>query len=76
MMDAIHNAIGGRKFKSESRRIAPVFNPATGEQVAALPLSTTDEVNAAVVAAKDAAPGWGATPPTAAGRWPPSSRTC
>jgi malonate-semialdehyde dehydrogenase (acetylating)/methylmalonate-semialdehyde dehydrogenase len=62
-METIHNAIGGRKIKSESRRIAPVFNPATGEQVAALPLSTADEVNAAVMAAKDAASGWGAMPP-------------
>jgi malonate-semialdehyde dehydrogenase (acetylating) / methylmalonate-semialdehyde dehydrogenase len=62
-MDTIHNAIGGRKVKSESRRIASVFNPATGEQVAALPLSTADEVNAAVAAAKDAASAWGATPP-------------
>ena len=62
-MDTIHNAIGGRKIKSESRRIAPVFNPATGEQVASLPLSTADEVNAAVAAAKDAASAWGATPP-------------
>jgi malonate-semialdehyde dehydrogenase (acetylating)/methylmalonate-semialdehyde dehydrogenase len=62
-MDTIHNAIGGRKVKSESRRIAPVFNPATGEQVASLPLSTADEVNAAVAAAKEAASGWGAMPP-------------
>jgi malonate-semialdehyde dehydrogenase (acetylating)/methylmalonate-semialdehyde dehydrogenase len=62
-MDTIHNAIGGRKIKSESRRIAPVFNPATGEQVAALPLSTADEMNAAVAVAKDAASAWGATPP-------------
>ena len=62
-MDTIHNAIGGRKIKSGSRRIAPVFNPATGEQVASLPLSTADEVNAAVAAAKDAASAWGAMPP-------------
>jgi malonate-semialdehyde dehydrogenase (acetylating) / methylmalonate-semialdehyde dehydrogenase len=62
-MDTIHNAIGGRKIKSESRRIAPVFNPATGEQVASLPLSTADEVNAAVAAAKDAAGVWGVMPP-------------
>ena len=62
-MDTIHNAIGDRKIKSESRRIAPVFNPATGEQVASLPLSTADEVNAAVAVAKDAAGAWGTMPP-------------
>ena len=62
-MDTIQNAIDGRKIKSASPRIAPVFNPATGEQVAALPLSTAEEVHAAVAAAKTAAPAWGATPP-------------
>ena len=61
-MDTIQNAIDGRKVKSASRRIAPVFNPATGEQVAALPLSTAEEVNAAVAAAKNAAPGLGRDP--------------
>jgi malonate-semialdehyde dehydrogenase (acetylating)/methylmalonate-semialdehyde dehydrogenase len=41
----------------------PVFNPATGEQQAQLPLSTVEEVNAAVAAAKAAQPAWGDTPP-------------
>ncbi|MGD9501940.1 MAG: CoA-acylating methylmalonate-semialdehyde dehydrogenase [Methyloceanibacter sp.] len=62
-METIQNAIGGRRLTSASRRVAPVFNPATGEQVATLPLSTAEEVNAAVAAAKEAAPAWGATPP-------------
>ena len=62
-MQTIQNAIDGRKVTSASRRIAPVFNPATGEQIAALPLSTADDVNAAVAAAKKAAVGWGTTPP-------------
>ncbi len=62
-METIQNAIDGRTITSTSRRIAPVFNPATGEQIAALPLSTVDEVNAAVAAAKEAAIGWGTTPP-------------
>ena len=43
--------------------MAPVYNPATGEQTASLPLSTVDEINEAVAAAKKAAAGWGATPP-------------
>ena len=62
-MQTIQNAIDGRKVTSASRRIAPVYNPATGEQIAELPLSTAEEVNAAVAAAKKAADGWGATPP-------------
>jgi malonate-semialdehyde dehydrogenase (acetylating)/methylmalonate-semialdehyde dehydrogenase len=62
-METILNAIDGRKVKSASRRIAPIYNPATGEQVAELPLSTAEEVNKAVAAAKKAAEGWGAMPP-------------
>ena len=62
-MHTIQNAIDGRKVTSSSRRTAPVFDPATGEQIATLPLSTLDEVNAAVAAARQAAAAWGATPP-------------
>ena len=61
-MQSIHNAIDGSKVTSSSRRIAPIYNPATGEQTAMLPLSTAEEVNEAVAAAKKAAPGWGTTP--------------
>jgi malonate-semialdehyde dehydrogenase (acetylating)/methylmalonate-semialdehyde dehydrogenase len=62
-MHIIQNAIDGRKVVSASPRLAPVYNPATGEQIAALPLSSAEEVNSAVAAAKKAAAGWGATPP-------------
>ena len=62
-MHTIQNAIDGSKFTSSSRRMAPVYNPATGEQTANLPLSTVDEVNEAVAAAKKAAAGWATTPP-------------
>jgi malonate-semialdehyde dehydrogenase (acetylating)/methylmalonate-semialdehyde dehydrogenase len=62
-MHTIQNAIDGSKLTSSSRRMAPVYNPATGEQTASLPLSTVEEVNEAVAAAKKAAPGWGAMPP-------------
>jgi len=63
-METIENAIGGRKMTSASQRFAPVFNPATGEEVARLPLSEAAEVNAAVEAARKAAAAWGTTPPT------------
>ena len=62
-MQTIQNAIDGRKVTSASKRSSAVFNPATGEQTGILPLSTLEEVNAAVAAAKKAAPAWGATPP-------------
>jgi malonate-semialdehyde dehydrogenase (acetylating)/methylmalonate-semialdehyde dehydrogenase len=62
-MPTIQNAIDGHKVTSSSRRIAPVYNPATGDQTADLPLSSAEDVNEAVAAAKKAAVGWGATPP-------------
>src|SRR5262249_32513047 len=62
-MDVIQNAIDGRKVASSSRRKAPVYNPATGEEIAEVPLSTAEEVSAAVAAAKRAAASWGVTPP-------------
>lgn len=62
-MQTIQNAIGGRKVTSASKRTTAVFNPATGEQTASLPLSDVSEVNDAVAAAKRAAAEWGATPP-------------
>ncbi len=62
-MHTIENAIGGKRQLSKSTRRQGVFNPATGEQSAELPLSTIEEVDAAVQAAKAALPAWANTPP-------------
>ena len=62
-MKTIENAYGGKKVASRSERAATVYDPATGEATARLPLSTPDEINAAVAAAKAAAESWGTTPP-------------
>ncbi|MCB1494839.1 MAG: CoA-acylating methylmalonate-semialdehyde dehydrogenase [Bauldia sp.] len=62
-MQTLQNIIGGKLVTSTSPRTAPVFNPATGEQSAVLPLSTTAELDAAVAAAKLALPEWANTPP-------------
>jgi malonate-semialdehyde dehydrogenase (acetylating)/methylmalonate-semialdehyde dehydrogenase len=62
-MQRLENAIGGRRVASSSSRTTPVYNPATGEQQAILPLSTKAEVDAAVAVAKAAAATWGSTPP-------------
>jgi malonate-semialdehyde dehydrogenase (acetylating)/methylmalonate-semialdehyde dehydrogenase len=59
----IENAVAGKRYVSNSTRKSPVFNPATGEQSAELPLSTLDEINAAVASAKKAQIGWGAMTP-------------
>jgi malonate-semialdehyde dehydrogenase (acetylating)/methylmalonate-semialdehyde dehydrogenase len=62
-METIQNAINGRKVTSRSSRIAPVYDPAAGDQTANLPLSTAEETAAAVTAAAEAAGNWAATPP-------------
>ncbi|KRA96665.1 methylmalonate-semialdehyde dehydrogenase [Devosia sp. Root685] len=62
-MLTIENAVGGKRYVSNSTRRVPVFNPATGEQSAELPLSTLDELNAAVASAVKAQVAWGNTPP-------------
>jgi malonate-semialdehyde dehydrogenase (acetylating)/methylmalonate-semialdehyde dehydrogenase len=62
-MQTIQNAIGGKLVTSTSSRTQPVFNPATGEAIATLPLSSVDEINGAVAAAKAALPGWANTTP-------------
>ena len=59
----IDNLIGGKRVASASGRSQPVYNPATGEAIDELGLSTADEVGAAVQAAVDAFPAWAATPP-------------
>ena len=62
-MQTLDNIIGGKAVRSASARTAPVFNPATGEQAAVLPLSTAAELDAAVQAAKKAWPAWAEMPP-------------
>ena len=62
-MYTLDNAVGGQRVRSASTRTSPVFNPATGEQVGILPLSTTAELDDAVDNAKAALEGWANTPP-------------
>jgi malonate-semialdehyde dehydrogenase (acetylating)/methylmalonate-semialdehyde dehydrogenase len=61
-MNTIENAVAGKRYVSSGRRV-PVFNPATGEVSAELPLSTLSELNDAVANAKKAQVAWGNTPP-------------
>ncbi len=53
-MEQIHNFIGGEIVSSKSGRFAPVFNPATGEQIAQVVLSSADETKKAIVIANKA----------------------
>ncbi|KAL8136542.1 hypothetical protein V2J09_002543 [Rumex salicifolius] len=56
--------IGGRFVESQSSEVIDVFNPATQEIVSQVPLTTTEEFDAAVSAAKEAFPSWRNTPIT------------
>ena len=51
-MKTIQHFVGGKSFLGESNRTSKVFNPATGEQSAEVKLSSTKDVNDAVLNAK------------------------
>ncbi len=59
----INNYINGGIVNSTSARTQSVFNPARGVAEKEVVLSTVDEVNTAVAAAKAAWPEWSKTPP-------------
>jgi malonate-semialdehyde dehydrogenase (acetylating)/methylmalonate-semialdehyde dehydrogenase len=64
----LKNYINGEWLESESEHILDIVNPATQKTIAKAPVSTQDEVNMAVKAAKDAFPEWRRTTPVARAR--------
>jgi malonate-semialdehyde dehydrogenase (acetylating)/methylmalonate-semialdehyde dehydrogenase len=58
----LSNVIGGKQIKAQTSESLSVSNPATGEEIARVPLSTSVDVDAAVRAAKTALPSWSAAP--------------
>nr|WP_249317172.1 CoA-acylating methylmalonate-semialdehyde dehydrogenase [Bacillus sp. FJAT-50079] len=58
----MQNFINGNWISAESEEKEPVFNPATGEVLAYVPLSSKSDVDAAVHAAKEAFKTWSQTP--------------
>jgi malonate-semialdehyde dehydrogenase (acetylating)/methylmalonate-semialdehyde dehydrogenase len=63
----LKNFINGEWVKSKGE-IVDVINPATGKIIAKVPISTKDEIDAAVEAAKEAFSDWRATPPVTRAR--------
>jgi betaine-aldehyde dehydrogenase len=59
----LQNFIDGEFVDAADGATEGVTNPANGEVIAEMPLSTEEDVNRAVAAAKRAFPGWAATPP-------------
>ncbi|EKE45805.1 hypothetical protein OCGS_0031 [Oceaniovalibus guishaninsula JLT2003] len=62
MADLTH-WIDGKHVQGKSGRFADVFNPATGEVQARVPLASKAELDAAVASAAAAQPAWAATNP-------------
>jgi betaine-aldehyde dehydrogenase len=59
----LQNFIDGEFVDSADGATEEVTNPANGEVIAEMPLSTEEDVNRAVAAAKAAFPEWSVTPP-------------
>ncbi len=60
----VRNLIGGEWDPADGRETEPVYDPATGEVIAETPLSTAGDLDRAVRKAREAFPGWAATPVT------------
>ncbi len=67
-VETLRNYVGGRWVESRTREFLDVYNPARGEVIAKTPLSTGEDVDAAVAAATKAFPGWRDTPPVTRAR--------
>jgi malonate-semialdehyde dehydrogenase (acetylating)/methylmalonate-semialdehyde dehydrogenase len=63
----LKNFIGGEWVESKGE-IVDVVNPATGKTIARVPVSTKEEIDSAVAAAKEAFPTWRKTTPLARSR--------
>jgi malonate-semialdehyde dehydrogenase (acetylating)/methylmalonate-semialdehyde dehydrogenase len=61
-VETLRNYVGGRWVPSRASETLDVHNPACGEVIARTPLSTAEDLDAAVIAAKKAFPAWRDTP--------------
>ena len=68
MSEKLKNYIGGQWLPSTSQQQEEVFNPATEEVLASVPLSTKQDVDQAVIAAKEAFKTWHRVPVPRRGR--------
>ncbi|HLN92729.1 MAG TPA: aldehyde dehydrogenase family protein, partial [Thermoanaerobaculia bacterium] len=53
-VEVLRNFVGGRWVESHANELLDVYNPAKGEVIARTPLSTAEDLDAAVAAAKKA----------------------
>src|SRR5699024_7832666 len=57
-IEKLQNFIGGKWVDTQSTQTEDVYNPATGEVIAQVPISTTEELDEAVQIAKNAFQTW------------------
>ena len=62
-METVYNFINGKQVPSRGTKAHPIYNPATGEQIRQVIMSTPDDVNEAVEVAHKAFADWSATSP-------------
>ncbi len=62
-MKELSHWIDGKEVKGTSGRFSDVYNPATGEVIARVPLATPAELDAAIASAAEAQIAWAATNP-------------
>lgn len=67
-VETLKNYIGGEWVESTSEKTEIVYNPATGEKLAIVPLSTKEDVEKAVQAANEAFKTWSQVPVPKRGR--------
>ena len=65
----LQNYIDGEWVDSSTSNVVDLINPARGEVIGQVPMSTKDEVNAAIDAAAKAYPDWRTTPPVSRSRY-------
>ncbi|HEX7845476.1 MAG TPA: aldehyde dehydrogenase family protein, partial [Chitinophagaceae bacterium] len=58
----IQNYINGQFVNATSQRTLDVISPVDGNRLSTVPMSTNNDLDAAVKAAKAAFPGWSKTP--------------
>jgi malonate-semialdehyde dehydrogenase (acetylating)/methylmalonate-semialdehyde dehydrogenase len=63
MTKKLHHFIDGKLVEGQSGRMGDVFNPATGDVTAQVPMASADEVRTVIASSAAALPGWAGTPP-------------
>ena len=62
-MKKINHFINGKEYSSQSKRYGDVHNPALGEKIAEVSFANSDDVEQAIISAKNAFSSWSKTPP-------------